>query len=94
MSIEGHDDVFIPKNNVNGAFSGDTVLIQVRYEYDDELKSEGDVIRIIERGAHTIVGTFKRGQGFNLIISDNPNDTKITLSNLSNTPPCPGIKLE
>lgn len=74
VTIEGHDDVFIPKNNVNGAFSGDIVLVQVCYEYDDDFKSEGDVIRIIERGAHTIVGTFKRGQGFNLIISDNPND--------------------
>ena len=29
-----------------------------------------------------------------ILEKNNPSDTYITLSNLSNTPPCPGIKFE
>ncbi|PIS10567.1 MAG: ribonuclease R [Bdellovibrio sp. CG10_big_fil_rev_8_21_14_0_10_47_8] len=52
-----HPDVYIPRHSMKGAMTNDQVMIQVFPERDGQ-RFRGDIIRIVERGAHSIVGTF------------------------------------
>ena len=56
---EGHEDLFIPRENINGARHGDTVIVKVLAPQDNgELKrSEGKVISVCKRGITKVVGT-------------------------------------
>ncbi|WP_449537566.1 ribonuclease R [Ferdinandcohnia sp. Marseille-Q9671] len=67
------DDVFIPPNELKNAMHGDTVLVRVSSESSGQRK-EGTVVRIIERGVQTIVGTYTESKSFGFVI---PDDKKI-----------------
>ncbi len=67
------DDVFIPPNELNNAMHGDTVLVRISTESTGQRK-EGTVVRIIERGVQTIVGTYTESKNFGFVI---PDDKKI-----------------
>ena len=56
-------DIFIPKDQINGAIHKDTVLIKLGY-------NSGEIIKIIERGFKTIVGTAEKS-GSSFIIRPN-----------------------
>ncbi len=62
FSIEGQDqDVFIPAENLGGAFPGDTVQIEITGQSEDPrtklVKPTGKVIEVITRNRETFVGT-------------------------------------
>lgn len=79
--LSGHgEDIFIPERSVNGAVHGDTVLVRVlpnkffkrgfkggRRTGD---KTEGEVIRILQRERKTIVGTFMLYTGGAVVVPD------------------------
>ncbi|MBS4208433.1 ribonuclease R [Bacillus sp. FJAT-50079] len=69
----GLDDVFIPPHEKNGAMHGDTVLVRVAANRSGS-RQEGAVVRIIQRGAEKIVGTYTESKHFGFVI---PDDKKI-----------------
>ncbi|MGM9950540.1 MAG: ribonuclease R, partial [Lysinibacillus sp.] len=72
---EGMDDIFIPPHEINGAINGDTVLIRVMKETSGD-RREGTVIKIVERGKTTFVGTFQANRGFGFVV---PDDKKLNM---------------
>lgn len=72
---EGMDDIFIPPHDINGAINGDTVLIRVMKETSGD-RREGTVIKIVERGKTTFVGTFQANRGFGFVV---PDDKKLNM---------------
>jgi ribonuclease R len=58
-------DIFIAGNNLNQAMHGDRVVARIERTRDD--RAEGRIVRILERGASSIVGRFdidESGMGF------------------------------
>lgn len=73
LLMENKEDIFIEKNNVNGAINNDKVLVDI---FSNHGKKEGKVIRILDRELKNIVGeiTFRKN---NLIFI--PDDKKLDL---------------
>ena len=64
-------DVFISKDNMNRAFDGDRVRIEIIKDAQRGKNAEGKVIEIIERGNTRVVGTYQQSKGFGFVIPDN-----------------------
>ena len=83
VAVEGkEEDYYINEKNMNGAFHEDTVLIET---IDTQRKSghhtEAKIIKILERGLKTIVGTLEKNQNFGFVVPDNQRfDSDIFLS--------------
>lgn len=69
---EYEEDFFIPEIMTHTAMNNDTVEIRLLHEKRGE-RTEGEVIRILERGYKRVVGTFEKSQNFGFVI---PDDTK------------------
>lgn len=65
---EGADDLFIPHKSLKGAMHKDTVLVE-RISKAGE-KPEGRVLRIIERGMTSLIGTYYQGRNFGFVTPD------------------------
>ena len=62
-------DVFVSKTKLGVALDGDTVMVRlIGYEKD---QPSGVVIKIVERAQRNIVGVFKKGRNFSVVIPDN-----------------------
>ncbi|TSI04646.1 ribonuclease R [Lysinibacillus sp. BW-2-10] len=72
---QGMDDIFIPPHEINGALNGDIVLIRVLKESSGD-RREGTVIKVIERGKSTFVGTYQANRGFGFVV---PDDKKMNM---------------
>lgn len=68
------EDIFIPAENMDGAMNGDRVIANILSRSQGDRREEGAIIRILERGNTTIVGTFEGNKGFGFVI---PDDKKI-----------------
>lgn len=66
---EDIEDVFIPPTGVNGAFDGDTVLVEVETSTRGD-KTEGHVISIIERGVTKLVGEYSANTNYGFVVPD------------------------
>ena len=83
VTVEGRDeDYYIHEKNINGAFHEDKVLIET---IDGQQRSghhtEARIIKILERGMKTIVGTLEKNQNFGFVVPDNQRfDSDIFLS--------------
>lgn len=73
VRVEGSDkDIYIPETEVNGAFHGDEVLVQITEEHEGSRKNrEGRVVKILNRGIKTLVGTFDQNKKSGFVIPDN-----------------------
>lgn len=72
VEVEGkEEDYFIPEDKVNGAFHKDIVQIMLLPENKGK-RQEAEVIKILERGSNTIVGTFQKSKNYGFVIPDNP----------------------
>jgi ribonuclease R len=72
-------DVFIPPVEVGEAMHGDQVLVELRKRSDPsrgDLRSEGHILRVMERAHSTVVGTFHYGKTHNYV---RPIDEKVTV---------------
>ena len=67
--IQGEEDTFIAKNNVNGAIDGDTVVLEI---FKKGMKPEGRILSIVNRENKLFVGEYyykdKKGH---IIFDDN-----------------------
>ncbi len=80
------NDFFIPHSRLRGALHGDTVLIEQVYGRSDD---EGAVVKILNRGYQTIVGTFRRDRWAGTLIPDEKKfstEIYIPLSACQNVP--------
>lgn len=71
------DDVYIHHSDLGSAMNGDKVLVRIEKRDQDGNRSEGTVIRILERATLQVVGTFEDNRSFGFVIADDkriPND--------------------
>src|ERR1051325_7147927 len=71
----GEPDVFIAAENVGTAMHGDRVVARISLESPAgriKGRSEGRVIRILERAHDTMVGTLQRSRSFYYVVPDDP----------------------
>jgi ribonuclease R len=66
----GHDDVYIPADELNTAFHGDKVVIRV--ERRRRGRPEGRVMRVLERARSEFLGTARRTKHFMTVRPDDP----------------------
>ena len=73
VELEGQEeDLYIPENCTNGAFHKDLVQVSILSGHQGK-RREAQVIRIIARGMHQVVGTFERTKdNYGFVIPDNP----------------------
>lgn len=71
VEIEGRaEDLYIPEDQVNGAFHQDTVLVKLLPGQRGK-RQEASVVKILERGMKQIVGTYEQSRNFGFVIPDN-----------------------
>ena len=71
VEVDGREeDLFIPEDKVNGAYHLDTVEVSLLRKPTGK-RQEAEVIKVIERGTNTIVGTFQKNRTFGFVIPDN-----------------------
>ena len=66
------NDIFVPKERLNGAMNGDTVRVHQTRIAEGGKTREGEVFRIIENTPRTVIGTFEKSQKANFVLSDEP----------------------
>ncbi len=66
------NDIFVPKERLNGAMNGDTVVVKQTRRANGGKTREGEIIRIIEDSPRTVLGTFEKTQKSNFVLSDEP----------------------
>jgi ribonuclease R len=72
---QGEPDVFVSAENVGIAMHGDRVVVRISRDVPARRikgRSEGRVIRILERANDTIVGTLQRSRSFYYVVPDDP----------------------
>lgn len=74
--LEGYSDVFIPSTELNGAMHNDRVVGRITRKSSDGKKSEGEIIRIIQRANDEIVGVFESSKNFGFVV---PDDKRINM---------------
>ncbi len=74
--VESYPDVFVPSTELNGAMHYDKVIGRITRKSGDGKKSEGEIIRIIERANEEIVGTFESSRNFGFVV---PDDKRINM---------------
>ncbi len=71
VEVDGwEEDLYVPADKVNGAYHLDTVEVALLKHHSGK-RQEAEVIKIIERGTNTIVGTFQKSKNFGFVIPDN-----------------------
>jgi ribonuclease R len=69
----GITDVFIPANLINGAMNNDKVVARKDTVYRDFCKkTEGEIIRILERANPEVIGVYENNRNFGFVIPDDP----------------------
>ena len=71
--VEGRDDIFVAKNDLNTAMDKDEVLVVLKTQATDSGKAEGYIKKIINRNIKNIVGKLskKKKDDFAFVIPDN-----------------------
>ena len=71
VTIEGEDeDIFISESNTNGAIQDD--VVQIALVPSSGKRREGKVVKIVDHGLKTVVGTFDKNKTFGFVRPDNP----------------------
>ena len=71
VTIEGEDeDIFISESNTNGAIQDD--VVQIALVPSSGKRREGKVVKIVDHGLKTVVGTFEKSKTFGFVRPDNP----------------------
>jgi ribonuclease R len=87
---DGSDDVFIPARMTGGAMSGDLVEIKPlpRSRHERAHHRAGEVIEVLERGTHRVVGTLERASGAGLVHPEGKDfDTPVLVLDLDRKVP-------
>jgi len=73
------DDVFMSARQMRALFHGDRVLVRIT-GLDRRGRREGDVVEVLKRNTHTVVGRFYSENGVQFVTPDNkrlPNDIAV-----------------
>ena len=73
VDIEGTEDVFVSRENMNGAIHGDQVAVEITHKKGTDL--EGRIVSILKRDPKNIVGEFFKENNKNYVI---PDDDKLS----------------
>jgi len=79
VAEDGGDDVFLSARQMHALFHGDRVLVRIT-GIDRRGRREGDVVEILKRNTHTVVGRFYSERGVHFVTPDNkriPNDIAV-----------------
>ncbi len=68
-------DIFVSRNNMNGAMHGDMVTVDLLPEYLWERNKEGIIDSIIQRNTTEVVGTLQANKRFGFVVSDDRRNT-------------------
>ncbi|MBA1335580.1 MAG: 3'-to-5' exoribonuclease RNase R [Firmicutes bacterium] len=71
---ELYEDVYIPADSINEAMHNDSVIAKIVRRKSEGNRTEGEIIRILERANKKVVGTFERSRNFGFVI---PDDSRI-----------------
>lgn len=63
-------DIFICKDDINGALDGDKVLVKIYDRKSFSIKEEGKIVKILERNKDTFVGVFEESRNFGFVVPD------------------------
>ena len=67
-------DVFIPSDALGGAMNGDKVQVKLTKVGGVDQKSEGEVIKIVDRANTKLVGTYEESRNYGFVV---PDDQKL-----------------
>lgn len=71
VETEGEErDVFIPAGSAGGAVHNDTVLAKIVVKETEDRRCEGEVVRVLKRGAEAIAGVFEKNGSFGFVVPD------------------------
>lgn len=71
VEVEGRDeDLYIPEDQVNGAFHQDKVVVKLTPGKQGK-RQEAAVQRVLEHGIRQVVGFYEQSQNFGFVIPDN-----------------------
>ena len=68
----GQPEIFVYGKNINGAMHEDKVLVRIMERAVADQRPEGEVIRVISRARHELVGTLERGKNLVQVVPDDP----------------------
>ena len=63
-------DLFIPKDDINGALHNDRVMAEIITPATEDRRAEGKVIKIIKREVTRVVGLFQENKSFGFVAPD------------------------
>ncbi len=69
QDIEGAEDVFVGAENLGGAMHNDLVAVRLLPPGRGKAR-EGEVVRVLKRGNHRVVGTLRNRRRFALVVPD------------------------
>jgi ribonuclease R len=72
---EGEEDIYIGPRNLKGAMHKDKAVVRVEHEERGGGRTEGTVIRVLERANTKVVGRYQRMKNFGVVVSTNPRLT-------------------
>ena len=64
------EDVYVSAENLNGAMNNDRVIARVIRKGNGDKRTEGEIIRIVERANGRLVGTFEKNESFGFVVPD------------------------
>ena len=73
LLMEDERDIFISRNNVNGAMDKDKVIIRLVDSECTESRKVGEVIYVVERNSKEVIGEFQDCKSFGFVIPKNYN---------------------
>src|SRR5690625_2944521 len=68
------DDIYIHSSDLGSAMHNDKVIVRIERKKSFDKRTEGVVIRIVERAVREVVGTFELSRSFGFVI---PDDTRM-----------------
>ncbi len=66
----GGKDLFIPADRLGGAWDTDRVIARPSPQKGDDERPSGEIVRIVERGYHQVVGTLEYARGYAILRPD------------------------
>ena len=70
----GGDDVYLSARTMNAVFHNDRVMVRITGK-DRRGRLEGDVVEVLQRNTHRVVGRFHRESGVSFVVPDNKRIT-------------------
>ncbi len=77
VTIEGREqDIFISRDDVNGALQGDKVEVVLSVKKQEGKREEGKIMNILSRGTSRLIGYYERSKNFGFVKPDSAKFAK------------------